>query len=207
MIPLPALPQRKLDRHAARRGLFGLLVLLAAAPTLCTAATPAPSAPGCLPSGDGFFRARLSGAVNAELDWRNQDMECSGSIRPAGDGLRLRFKHAEPTGGALVFVFGITELKEGARGTALPVNVTVIREGSGEFFATQGDRRCTIDRIEQRPLAGIPLRKRSYRVTVRGFCTQPARAVKGDGAILITRFDYAGRVDFETEEDSPSSTL
>lgn len=165
------------------------------------------AASGCLPSGDGFFRARLSGAMTAELNWRNGELECNGSIRPADDGLRLRFRHVDAQGGALVFVFGITGLKEGATGKALPVNVTIIREGSGDFFATQGDQRCTIDYVEQRPLRGIPLRKRSWRVTARGFCTQPARALRGEGAILITSFDYAGRVDFESDETPQSATL
>lgn len=170
------------------------------------AVAPQPNgqAAACLPSGDGFFRARVSGVWNAELDWRNRDTECSGSIRPAEDGLRLRFRHVESDGTTLVFVFGITGLKEGATGKALPVNVTVIREGTGDFFATQGDQRCTVDEVVQRPLAGIPLRKRSYRVTARGFCTQPARALNGEGAILITRFDYAGRADFESDQTTQS---
>jgi len=44
-------------------------------------------------------------------------------------------------------------------------------------------------------------------VTARGFCTEPARAVRGKGAVLLSRFDYSGRVDFETEETQPDDIL
>jgi hypothetical protein len=153
----------------------------------------------CLPSGDGYVRAKLNGAINAELNWGNAT-ECAGSVRPDGGGVRLRFSHADKTGNhALVLLFGISGLHEGAAAKALPVNVTVIREGSGEFYSTQGDSRCTIDEVHQQPLSGVPLRKRSYRVEARGFCTQPARAVNGDATVLITRFDFAGRAEFESD--------
>ncbi len=39
---------------------------------------------------------------------------------------------------------------------------------------------------------------------------QPARAVNGDGSVLVSRFDYAGRVDFRDEEHEsaePDGTL
>ena len=110
-------------------------------------------------------------------------------------------------GERLVLVFGIAQLREGKAAKNLPVNVTLIREGSGEFYGTQGDDKCTLDEIEQTPLVGIPYRERSYRVAVRGFCTGPARAVSGEGSILISRFDYAGRVDFAAEDDKPEATL
>jgi len=159
---------------------------------------PANAQVQCLPGGDGYLRARLNGAINAELNWDNA-IECAGSVRPDG-GVRLRFSHADKTSNAaLVLLFGISGLHEGAAAKALPVNVTVIREGSGEFYSTQGDSRCTIDEVHQQPLSGVPLRKRSYRVEARGFCTQPARAVNGEASVLITRFDFAGRAEFESD--------
>jgi hypothetical protein len=80
------------------------------------------------------------------------------------------------------------------------VNVTLIREGTGEFYGTQGDGKCTVDELRQDPIAGVPLKSRAYRVTGRGFCTQPARAVRGTGSVLMTRFDFAGRIDIPSEE-------
>jgi hypothetical protein len=121
-------------------------------------------------------------------------------------GIRVRFARALEDKTQLVLVFGIANLHEGASASALPVNVTVIREGSGEFYSTQGDDKCTLDRISQKPLVGIPNRSRTYRIEARGFCTEPARALQGKGVILISRFDFAGRVDFDeidaaTDED------
>jgi hypothetical protein len=160
-----------------------------------------PAAPVlCLPDGRGSLRARLSGVIKAELDWGNEGMECTGGVRPDG-GIRVRFSRNDPAeGGRLVLLFGIAGLREGKAAKALPVNVTVIREGKGEFYSTQGDNKCTLDEVKQEPMVGIPHRARSYRITARGFCTNPARAVRGDGVILLSRFDYVGRVDFDAEE-------
>jgi hypothetical protein len=164
---------------------------------------PAATAP-CLPDGRGYLRARLSGVVKAELDWGNEGMECTGAVRPDG-GIRVRFSRNDPVdGGRLVLLFGIAGLREGKSAQALPVNVTVIREGKGEFYSTQGDNKCTLDEVKQEPLVGIPHRARSYRITARGFCTNPARAVRGEGVILLSRFDYVGRVDFDSADDEPA---
>lgn len=163
------------------------------------------AAVACLPDGSGSLKARLSGAVQAELVWGNDGTECTGAVRPDG-GIRVRFSHKddqedEQHGGRLVLLFGIAGLREGQSAKALPVNVTVIREGLGEFYSTQGDNKCTLDDVRQEPLVGIPHRSRSYRIIARGFCTHPARAVRGEGVILLSRFDYVGRVDFDSEDD------
>lgn len=158
----------------------------------------------CLPDGRGYLRARLSGVVKAELDWGNEGMECTGAVRPDG-GIRVRFsRNDDAHGGRLVLLFGIAGLREGKAAKALPVNVTVIREGKGEFYSTQGDNKCTLDEVKQEPIIGIPHRTRSYRITARGFCTNPARAVRGEGVILLSRFDYVGRVDFDSEDSDES---
>lgn len=159
------------------------------------------SSVGCLPDGNGYLRARIDGAVKAELDWSNADAECTGGVRPTDGGIRMRFTSSLPSGERLVLVFGITKLREGVAAKAVPVNVTVIREGSGEFYGTQGDDKCMLDDVRQEPIVGIPHRSRSYRVVARGFCTEPARAIRGKGAVLISRFDFAGRVDFDNEDE------
>jgi hypothetical protein len=159
----------------------------------------------CLPDGRGYLRARLSGVVKAELDWGNEGMECTGAVRPDG-GIRVRFSREDKVeGGRLVLLFGIAGLREGKAAKTLPVNVTVVREGKGEFYSTQGDNKCTLDEVKQEPLVGIPHRSRSYRITARGSCINPARAVRGDGVILLSRFDYVGRVDFDSEDTDESN--
>jgi hypothetical protein len=153
----------------------------------------------CLPGHEGFLRARLSGSTKEELNWHGPTLECSGGARPDGAGVRVRFTQAvAPQTQRWVLVFGISGLKEGRRGRTLPANVTLIREGTGEFYSTQGDDKCTVDDIRQVAIVGIPRKTRSYRITARGFCTEPARSLKGPGAILISRFDFEGRLDFES---------
>lgn len=162
----------------------------------------------CLPSGDGYLKARLSGAIAAELNWKNDELECVGAIRPTDGGIRMRFS---PSGSQanekIVLVFGIAQLAEGAAAKNVPVNLTVIREGKGEFYSTQGDDKCMLDDVRQTPLVGIPFKSRSYRIVARGYCTEPARAVRGQGAVLLSRFDFAGRVDFETTDASEDESL
>jgi len=156
----------------------------------------------CLPNQEGFLRARLSGSSNEELNWGAAHLDCTGAARPDDAGIRIRFTEAHPAASQhWIVVVGISRLKEGQRGRALPANVTLVREGSGEFYSTQGDDKCTIDDVRQTAITGIPRKTRSYRVTARGFCTEPARSVRGTGSILVSRFDFAGRVDYETQSE------
>jgi hypothetical protein len=154
---------------------------------------------GCLPDGSGYFRARLTGMLQTELEWGNQGLQCTGAVRPTDQGIRMQFVGRTASGEQLAIVIGIARLREGQSARALPVNVTLIREGQGVFYGTQGDDKCMLDQVTQHPLVGIPSRTRLYRIVARGFCIEPARAVRGQGSILISRFDYAGRVDFGEE--------
>jgi hypothetical protein len=178
----------------------------AQAPPPAANPVPPPAAAKCLPGGNGYLRARLSGALSTELNWGNDGTECTGAVRPTDGGIRMRFSRAEGTG-RLVLVFGIAKLPEGKAAHNLPVNVTLIREGTGEFFSTQGDDKCTLDAVTQEVIVGVPRRARSYQVTARGFCTEPARAVRGKGAVLLSRFDYSGRVDFESQDTQTDDIL
>ena len=153
-----------------------------------------------MPNREGFLRARLSGSASEELNWGATDLDCTGGARPDNAGVRIRFTQHVPAGTRhWIVVVGISGLKEGQRGRALPANVTLIHEGSGEFYSTQGDGKCTIDDVRQVAITGLPRKTRSYRVTARGFCTEPARSLGGPGSILVSRFDFAGRVDYESE--------
>jgi hypothetical protein len=169
---------------------------------------PKASPSQCLPSGDGYLKARVSGAIVAELDWKNEGLECVGAVRPTDGGIRMRFSQTgSPDQGTIVLVFGIAQLAEGAEARTVPVNLTVIREGKGEFYSTQGDDKCMLDEVRQTPLVGIPFKSRSYRIVARGYCTEPARAVRGQGVVLLSRFDFAGRVDFESTASSDDEPL
>ena len=71
----------------------------------------------------------------------------------------------------------------------------MVREGAGEFYATQGDDKCALDDVRQEPLPG---HDGQYVLTGRGFCTQPARAVgDGAGSVFVSRFDLEAIVDYK----------
>lgn len=154
---------------------------------------PLPPVPNnCLGSGDGYFRARLGGAIDARINWPNKGTRCQGEPRDKGAGVRLSFQRASSASSNLLFVFGITGVREGKAARDVGVNLTVIVQGTNRIYSTLGDSRCTVDSLSQRPLKPAG----SYRVEARGFCTQPAHAVRGRDAVLVSTFEFAGLVVF-----------
>lgn len=194
---------------AARAAALALPLIAHAAGADEPSAPPAPDTQPvkCLEDGGGFFRARLAGAIDAEIDWGNDGTECSGGERPNGTGLRIAFgRTVDADGDKLVLLFAVPDLGEGKSARDIPVDITIIRQGTGEFYGTQGKDRCFLDELAQEPISALPRRTREYRVTGRGYCMQPARAVHGDGYVLVSRFDYAGRISVEDfADDAPAS--
>jgi hypothetical protein len=159
------------------------------------AEAPAAEASRCLSSGDGYLRARVRGAVEAHVDWPNKGTHCDGEPRSTPAGIRLSFKRSgDPAD--LLFVFGLTGVREGQAAREVGANLTVIAHG--RIFGTLGDARCTVDSLTQRRIGHTKL----YRVEARGFCTQPAHAVRGDGAVLVSTFEFAGPVNYELSKDA-----
>ena len=162
------------------------------------------STAGCLPTGNGYLRARIRGALNLDINWHNADIECDGGLRPDGSGLRVSFAgppHGD--GRRLRLVFGVRAVSEGRAGRELPTNLTVILEGEQRVFATRGDDRCTVDELRQERLGALGGPARSWRIVARGFCTEPASTLSSDARILVTRFDFAGNAVFE---DAPPAS-
>ncbi len=170
--------------------------------TACGHAGEEPPAPAAIPAGDEIFcapadegglQARLQGLIDAEIDWSAGHPQCRGGTRPGGDGIRLIYKGTVDGDEPLLVVFGIGPLRAGESARNVPVNLTLVREGIGQFFATQGHDKCALDAVSQVQLQPeVPV----YRVTGRGYCTQPARAVAGEGAVLVSRFDVVAIVDY-----------
>jgi hypothetical protein len=151
----------------------------------------------CLASGDGYLRATMAGAVNAHIDWPNSGTRCEGESREKPPGVRLSFQRASGAAPNLLLVFGLTEVKEGEAARAVKANLTVIVQGTSRIYGTLGDSRCTVDSLTQRPLPTAG----SYRLEARGFCTQPAHAVRGNGDVLVSTFEFAGPVSYFTEKN------
>lgn len=195
---------RPLARTAALGGSL-LIAALGCAPAAPPAAQSEAGNPACLATGNGYLRARLNGEINTEIDWANAGTQCEGMARPDGRGLRLSFARAvRPDGRRLVIVFGVAGVGENQSGNELPVNVTVIVEGASLIFGTRGDDKCLIDRLRSEPVSNAE-HARVYRIEARGFCTQPARAVMGSGAVLVSTFDFAGQVSFDDSAAQPTT--
>src|ERR1700722_8785121 len=157
-----------------------------------------PGHSACLGDGTGYVRARIRGALNVDLSWKDAQLACSGEARPDGSGLRVSFAGPGPGGKVMRLVFGVRSAREGSSGKELPTNLTVLLDG-GRVFATRGDDKCTMDQLSQRALSGRTgpgsSAVRAWRIEARGFCVSPANALTGQGRILVSRFDFAGRIE------------
>lgn len=180
-------------------------VTTAAAGSPADTSAASASSSGCFLSGDGYLRARLRGAVDLDLNWSNADMECAGGPRPPGrNGSRgIRVSIGGPPRGEerrIRLVFGITGIGEAEAGQALRTNVTVLFEGEQRVFATQGDDKCTVDTLTQQRVETLGGSRAVYRVVVRGFCLGPATSLSRGERLVITSFDFAGRVEFGDDD-------
>jgi hypothetical protein len=152
----------------------------------------------CLASGDGYLRAKIGGAIDTRIDWPNSGTRCEGESREKPPGVRLSFQRAAGTAPNLLLVFGLTGVRQGEAASAIKVNLTVIVQGTSRIYGTLGDARCTVDSLTQQPLpvAG------TFRLEARGFCTQPAHAVRGKGDILVSTFEFAGPVNYVLDKQT-----
>lgn len=216
MIKLPSFigPARPVRRQRHASVLAGTLPLAALVAGIL-AASPPPArgrpdpgtsssvpaaARGCLPTGNGYLRARIRGAFDLDIDWHDPEMECEGGLRPDGSGLRISFagpRHSD--GRRMRLVFGVEAVQEGHSGHELPTNLTIIFEGEERLFATRGDDHCTVDALTQERLGALAGPERAYRVIARGFCVAPASTLDSSARILVSRFDFAGSALFRDD--------
>jgi hypothetical protein len=175
---------------------------VAADPSAALPALPVPThAQDCLKSGDGYFRAHLGGAINTTVDWPDKGTRCEGESRAKPPGVRLSFQRSHPGPKNLLFVFGISGVSEGKAARDIGVNLTVFVQGTRHIYGTLGDSRCTVDALTQRALQA----EHSYRVEARGFCTQPAHALRGQDALLVSTFEFAGLVVYDPADNAAAA--
>jgi hypothetical protein len=190
---------------AAWSAAFSLYALTSFATTPTAASAESAGAGGCFVSGDGYLRARLRGALDLDLDWKNADMECAGGPRPPGknNSRGVRVSIAGPLRGEgrrIRLVFGIADIGEGGSGATLRTNVTLLFEGEKRIFATQGDDKCTVDSLTQQRVENLGGERAVYRVVARGFCLGPATSLTRGERVFLTSFDFAGRVEFSDDD-------
>src|ERR1700704_4230332 len=96
---------------------------VAAPPPSVPLETPSAPSTGCLESGDGYLRANLGGAIDATIDWPNSGTRCQGEPKDKPPGVRLSFQRVAGGSPDLLFVFGITGVREGRPARAAGVNL------------------------------------------------------------------------------------
>jgi hypothetical protein len=190
---------------AAWSAAFSLYALTSPATTPTGTSAESAGANGCFVSGDGYLRARLRGALDLDLDWKNAEMECAGGPRPPGknDSRGVRVSIGGPLRGEgrrIRLVFGIAGVGEGGGGEALMTNVTLLFEGEKRIFATKGDDKCTVDTLSQQRVETLGDQRAVYRVVARGFCLGPATSLTLGERLYLTSFDFAGRVEFGDDD-------
>jgi hypothetical protein len=179
---------------------------VAAMPACATSPSPTIKTAGCLAAGDGYLRARVRGALTLDLDWKDAQMQCEGAPRPPGKNNQsngVRISIGGPLRGAgrrIRLVFGIAGVGEAQAGETLPTNVTLLFEGEKRIYATLGDDKCTVDTLTQQRVETLGQDRAIYRVVARGFCLGPASNPARTERVIITSFDFAGRVEFGDDD-------
>jgi hypothetical protein len=184
-----------------------LACALSATPAGGTSPSPTSESTGCLAAGDGYLRARVRGALDLDLDWKAAQMQCEGAPRPSGNGVRVSI--AGPLRGEgrrIRLVFGIGGVGEGAPGSTLRTNVTLLFEGENRLYATLGDDKCTTDSLTQSRVETLGDHRAVYRIVARGFCIGPASNPTRSERVVITSFDFAGRVEFGDDDRHESQS-
>jgi hypothetical protein len=172
---------------------------LATTPTTTSKAPAAPA--GCLLAGDGYLRARVRGALDLDLDWKDAQMQCEGAPRPSGNGVRVSIGGPlRGEGRRIRLVFGIAGVGEGESGQVLRTNVTLLFEGEQRIYATLCDDKCTVDKLSQQRVETLGQSRTVYRVVVSGFCLGPASNPTRTERVIVTSFDFAGRVEFGDDD-------
>ena len=158
------------------------------------AAAPAAQTGGCLAIGDGELAAQLRGALAADLQWKNAEMQCDGGPHPDGDGLRVTISGPLPgSSSRLRFIFGI-DPDDTASGVAqaFPVNLTLLVEGGSQLYSTRGNDNCAAETLQRTALTqgegGLE------RIKVRGYCIGPASDLAGTARVLVPTFSFTALV-------------
>ena len=145
---------------------------------------------------DGELRGRLYGAIDAQLEWKNYDLECSGMPRPEGQGVRLHFTGTvDGSEQRVAMIVAIPDLGREALGREYRSNVTIIEEGVGRFFNTPNLDNCLTDITTL-----IALDAGGDRYSLGGllYCVAPLPEVNGDSSISIPELRFHGLLDWNS---------
>lgn len=181
-----------------RFGAFSLLATLLAAckPAAENAVsgleTGIPAVSSCGDS--GYLRGRLYGAIDWNLDFAANKLQCEGMPRPGGEGARLRFAgRIGDDERQIAIIIAIPELDRGSAGSEYVSNVTVIEEGRGRFFNTVDPSNCLTDITA---MTAIHIEGDRYTISGSLYCLAPLAEVNGDSSVSITELRFEGLIDW-----------
>jgi hypothetical protein len=156
-------------------------------------AVPAGAQPAC----EGQFEGRIEGLFSARVGPPARQ-SCEGGPRPDDDGLRLAYRSIViGSGDPLLVILGLPALERGRTGDSVPLNVTVVREGKGEFFGTRGTGLCTADLVTHEPAGDPDL----WRLAGEGRCHGALQAIAREGEIFLAPFRFSAVVSRQAPEE------
>lgn len=156
---------------------------------------PAPPEPVASTCGDlGALQGTLSGAINVNLDWSDQDLLCESMPRPDARGVRIRLS-GEIGHERLAVIISLPDLKPGLTGSEVDSVVTIGVDGSGRFFSTANLGTCWVNVTTNAPLAG---HSNLYNVVGELSCVGPLGEFNGDAFIDIRALRFSGLADWGT---------
>lgn len=149
---------------------------------LCALLAVEPAGAACLVDGSGYFTGRVRGALEMDLDWHGDTLDCETTTRPDGRGLRFRFTAPLGNGGELTIVLAPPDVPAEPTGRPIPFNLTVVEEPGGHIYGTRGTGQCL---LELRPTGG-----RDAPIEALGYCLGPARSLADGRPLLLATFDF-----------------
>ena len=165
----------------------------------CEKPPPEPESAGFLPAApaaasgcgnDGRLQTRFYGAIDGEVSWTADSLDCEGMRRPGDEGARLRFAGAA-LDTAIAIIVAIPMLEPQVSAQELPSNVTLIEEGTGRFFTSATLDSCWTDVDEQsESSSGV------YAVSGTVYCIAPLGEVNGDSSISFEELQFTGLIDW-----------
>ncbi len=145
----------------------------------------------CIMDLEGYMRGELFGQIKRKLNWAGKTMRCDGMFRPEGNGIRLVFdEHLNEDQPGLLIVIGIADAVIGQSADELPVNITIIDQEQGLFFATPDEPRCWTTFDEQLLLTGTV--EEMWRINGHLYCASPLPAVTGNASVTLSELEYSG---------------
>lgn len=158
-----------------------------------------PAAPetarGC--DGGGFLETSIYGAIETNVRWRSDELDCEGMPRPDGKGARLRFAGTvNDDAQDLAFIIAMPDLVPGSPASELATNVTLIAEGSGRFFSTPGLDTCWTD-VEMQ--ASSDQSPRRFAIDGLLYCIAPIPEVNGTSSVSLEETRFSGWLDWSSQ--------